>query len=92
MTREKNVVIETEVDAKKEVCQNEDAWKLVQTAEKIVVASGQKTLEYVPGSANKEEVLKKITGRTGNLRAPTLRIGNVYYVGFNVGMYENLFA
>lgn len=92
MTKEKNVVIETEVDAKKETCQNEDAWKLVQTAEKIVVASGQKTLEYDPGSADKEEVLKKITGRTGNLRAPTLRIDNVYYVGFNVGMYENLFA
>lgn len=84
--------IETEVDAKKETCQNEDAWKLVQTADKIVVASGQKTLEYDPGVADKEEVLKKITGRSGNLRAPTLRIGKVYYVGFNVGMYENLFA
>lgn len=64
----------------------------MRTAEKIVVARGQKTLEYDPGSADKEELLKKITGRTGNLRAPTLRIGNVYYVGFNVTMYENLFA
>ena len=92
MISEKNGVIETEVDAKKETCQNEEAWELVQTAEKIVIASGQKTLEYAPGSADKEEILKKITGRTGNLRAPTVRIGNVYYVGFNVGMYENLFV
>ncbi|MFT5701973.1 MAG: hypothetical protein ACI8ZB_004877 [Desulforhopalus sp.] len=92
MTKEKNVIIETEVDAKKQPCQSEDAWKLVEKAEKIVVASGQKTVEYDPSSADKDEVLKKITGRTGNLRAPALKIGNVYYIGFNVGMYDSLFA
>lgn len=92
VTEEKNVAIETEVDAKKQTCKTDEAWDLVKTAEKIVVASGQKTLEFDPGSADKDEVLKKITGRTGNLRAPTLRIGDVYYVGFNVAMYENLFA
>lgn len=64
----------------------------MQTADKIVVASGKKTLEYDPGTADKDEVLKKITGRTGNLRAPSLRIGNVYYIGFNVDMYESMFA
>lgn len=92
MIKEKNVVIDREVDAKKETCQSEDSWKLVESADKIIVASGQKTVEYVPISAGKDEVLKKITGRTGNLRAPTLKIGNVFYVGFNVGMYESLFA
>lgn len=65
---------------------------MVKAADKIVVASGQKTLEYEPNSADKDEVIKKITGRTGNLRAPALKIGNVYYIGFNVGMYESLFA
>ena len=64
----------------------------MKAADKIVVASGQKTLEYEPNSADKDEVIKKITGRTGNLRAPALKIGNVYYIGFNVGMYESLFA
>lgn len=61
-------------------------------AEKVMVASGQKTLEYDPATADKDELLKKITGRTGNLRAPALKIGNVYYIGFNAGMYENLFS
>jgi hypothetical protein len=64
----------------------------VKSAKKIVVASGQKTLEYEPGSADKDEIIKKITGRTGNLRAPALRIGDVYYIGFNAGMYENIFS
>lgn len=54
------------------------------------MASGKKTVEFEPASADKNEMLKKITGRTGNLRAPTLRRGDVYYVGFNADMYENL--
>ncbi len=64
----------------------------MKSADKIVVASGQKTLEYEPETADKDEVIKKITGRTGNLRAPALKIGNIYYIGFNVGMYEDLFT
>lgn len=68
----------------------EDAWLVVSGADKIVVASGKKTIEYDPANADKDELLKKITGRTGNLRAPTIRIGNVVYVGFNVEMYERL--
>jgi hypothetical protein len=56
------------------------------------VASAKKTLEYSPGSSNKDELIKKATGRTGNLRAPTLRRANFLYVGFNQEMYDNLFA
>ena len=90
--QEKKVKIDTEVDAKKEVCQGEDAYVLVKSAEKVVVASGQKTIEYDPKTADKNELLGKITGRTGNLRAPALKIGKVYYIGFNVGMYESTFS
>jgi len=54
------------------------------------VASGQKTLIYKPDSNNKEELIKKATGRTGNLRAPALRIGNDLYIGYNQAMYEGL--
>lgn len=56
----------------------------------MYVASGQKTLSYKPEQASKEELVKKATGRTGNLRAPALRIGNDLYVGYNVSMYEEL--
>ncbi len=79
-----------EINAKKEVYNGEDAWKVVAAAGRVVVASGKKTLEYDPKTADKNEVLKKITGRTGNLRAPALRIGDVYYIGFNVEMYEDI--
>lgn len=84
---EKDLVVEKEINAKKEVYNGEQVWDLLQGAEKIFVASGKKTLEYDPANADKEELQKKITGRTGNLRAPTLKCGTTYYVGFNEEMY-----
>jgi hypothetical protein len=54
------------------------------------VASGQKTLTFTPDSSNKEELINKATGRTGNLRAPALRIGDDLYIGYNAAMYEDL--
>ena len=79
-----------EVNAKKETLQAEGALTLLKTSEKIFVASGKKTLEYDPATVDYEELIKKVTGRTGNLRAPTLRIGATYYVGFNEELYSNL--
>ena len=85
---EKSVSIKEEVDAKKQTYTGEDAWKVVAGADKICVASGKKIIEFDPATANKEDMLKKITGRTGNLRAPTLKCGNIFYVGYNTDMYD----
>jgi len=57
-----------------------------------MVTSGKKILEYDPKTADMEELLKKVTGRTGNLRAPTLKRGNTLYVGFTVELYEQIAA
>lgn len=84
-----SIQIIEEVNAKKETLDTDGAAALLKTAEKIYVTSGKKILEYNP-SEDFDEMLKKATGRTGNLRAPTLKIGNTFYVGFNVEMYENL--
>lgn len=37
-----------------------------------------------------EEILKLILGPTGNLRAPTIRVGKTLIVGFNPPGYEKL--
>lgn len=79
-----------EVNAKKETLQAEAALDLLKNADKIIVASGKTTVEYDPATADAEELTKKAMGRTGNLRAPTLRMGNTYYVGFNEELYSNL--
>lgn len=65
-------------------------WNLLGEAEKIYVTSGKKIIEFEPESAEKEDLLKRATGRTGNLRAPTLRRGTTYYIGYNDELYETL--
>jgi hypothetical protein len=87
---EKQISVAEEVSAKKEVFNGEDAWGVIEGAKKVFVASGKKIIEFEPVATDKEAMLKKITGRTGNLRAPTLRKGDTYYVGYNVEMYETL--
>jgi hypothetical protein len=84
------MVIGTEVDAKKEAFPGEAAWQVIAGAEKVYVAAGKKILEFTPASADKELMLKKITGPSGNLRAPALRRGKIFYIGFHPEMYEML--
>lgn len=78
------------MDAKKQVIGPDEVWEFLSGADTVHVASGQKTLTYRPDAASREELVKKATGRTGNLRAPALRIGGDLYVGFNAGMYADL--
>jgi len=40
----------------------------------------------------KEAVLKRVMGPSGNLRAPTLRIKNQFVIGFNPEMYAEKFS
>ncbi len=90
MFEEKQISVGQEVSARKEVFNGEDAWKIIEGAKKVFVASGKNIIEFEPATADKEAMLKKITGRTGNLRAPTLKKGEIYYIGYNTTLYETL--
>jgi hypothetical protein len=79
-----------EIDAKKEALQAEAVWDRLQRAEKIFVAKGQKVQTYVPDLSVKDELMHDVLGRSGNLRAPTVQVGNTYYVGYNETMYKEL--
>lgn len=78
------------MNAAKNTVSGNDVWNLVAKSKKIVVTSGKKILEYDPASNDKDEIVAKISGRTGNLRAPALRIGDTFYIGFNETLYEQL--
>lgn len=80
----------TEVDARKNPIDREAAWSMLSGGERILIASGRKTKEFTPDTGNREEILKGALGRSGTLRAPTLRIGRTFYLGFNTAMYEAL--
>lgn len=84
---EKKLSIQNEVNATKETINGGAIWNLIKNSDKIVVASGKKIIKFTSDD-EKDEILGKIAGRTGNLRAPALKIGNSYYIGFNEELYS----
>ncbi|PLX47933.1 MAG: hypothetical protein C0613_12300 [Desulfobulbaceae bacterium] len=68
----------------------EAAWQLVRQADQLFIADGKKIRILRPTSDNKEEIMQKMLGRTGNLRAPTLRRGNTFYIGYNDELYQEV--
>lgn len=67
----------------------EQAWELLQGAKSIAVAKGKKVLHFDSVTAEKEAVLKQVMGPSGNLRAPTYRVGDEFVVGFNPVLYAD---
>jgi len=84
---EKNITINEVVEARKQKVEGDDAWNLLSAAEQIVVGRGKKVVVFDPEKDAKDAILKICLGRTGNLRAPTVKMGNLLVVGFNDAMY-----
>lgn len=57
---------------------------------KILVAKGKKLVEFEGVQAKRFEVLQIALGRSGTLRAPTIKIGDTWLVGFNEEAYRNI--
>ena len=65
---------------------------MLNTINDLHVARGKKVvqLNLKKDKPTEEEMLKLILGPTGNLRAPTLRLGKKLVVGFNEEMYDEV--
>ena len=74
-------------DARKASLAEEAAWQVLAAAREIVVAKGRKQLVFDRRRDSREAILKETLGRSGTLRAPTLRIGDRLLVGFNDELY-----
>ena len=88
----KNIKVETRVFANKEKINSKDAWKMMQSATLIRTGKGKKKQVWNPTSDDKTEILKDVIGPSGNLRAPTWKIGNEFVVGFNPELYAEIFG
>ena len=64
----------------------------MESASLILTGKGKKRQEWNPDSDDKATILKDVIGPSGNLRAPTWRIGNEFIVGFNPELYEEVFG
>ena len=67
-----------------------EAARMAREASKVVVAKGKKVTEFKPGGKAAAEVVAAMLGPTGNLRAPTARVGKVVLVGFNEDAYSDV--
>lgn len=88
MLEQQQIPLEQIVDARKETLAGEDAWRLLSGASEILVAKGKKVQTFNPKTDARETILAAALGRTGNLRAPALRIGDRLLVGFGEGLYS----
>ena len=80
------------VDASKVRKGEADALVLAGTVDKIVAAKGKNvvTLDLKKYKPTPADILALLLGPTGNLRAPTARVGKTLLVGFNDEAYENV--
>ncbi len=60
--------------------------------DEIYVAKGKKVvhLNLKRDKPERDTLKKLLLGPTGNLRAPTIRVGKTLIVGFNPEMYESV--
>jgi arsenate reductase-like glutaredoxin family protein len=82
-------VIKEEIPASRKLSEKE-AREIAKTSSKVYVAKGKKLDVFDMKSAKVSEVAEKMLGPTGNLRAPTMRIGKVTVVGFNDEAFQTV--
>jgi hypothetical protein len=79
------------VDASKQRKGREQALELAKSAGKVVVARGKKVLTFDMSDPPDDDTLAEaILGPTGNLKAPTLKVGETLLVGFGEPAYREV--
>ena len=80
-------MIEEEIPASRKLSES-DARAIAKASSIVYVAKGKKLDVFDMKSAGLSEVAEKMLGPTGNLRAPTMRVGKITVVGFNDEAFE----
>lgn len=81
--------IQETVEARTVKISGDQAWDMLRRAEEIIVGRGSKFFVLQPSRNSRQEILDHCLGRTGTLRAPVLKIGERFLVGFNRDMYDS---
>jgi hypothetical protein len=80
------------VDVAKERKGRAEALKLARAAATVVVARGKRVVRFdMQGAPPDDDTLAAyLLGPTGNLKAPTLRVGETLLVGFGEAAYRQV--
>ena len=80
------------VEARKVPLEAEATWDILSQGSRIIIAKGKsKIVEFDPKSDDQEAILKAALGRSGKLRAPTVRLGDVFLVGYKESLYSSAY-
>jgi len=82
------------VNAAKDRRDRTAALELARSAKRVVTGRGKNivTFEMSKNPPDDDTLASAILGPTGNLKAPTLKIGDTLLVGFNEETYKRFFG
>jgi arsenate reductase-like glutaredoxin family protein len=71
-----------------------EALKLAKTVAKVVVGKGKKVVVFdmKKDPPDDDTLLSHLLGPSGNLKAPTLRVGDTLLVGYSEEAYQQILA
>jgi len=72
--------------------QRDEALALARASRHVWVANRRKLLKFDLASGTTDDELAVILGRSGTLRAPAIRTGDTFMVGFHAEGYSELFG
>jgi hypothetical protein len=68
--------------------QGDDARALLKGATRLLVAKGKKLQTFEGAALKGDDAVTAMLGPTGNLRAPTVKVGKTLVVGFSEDAYR----
>lgn len=90
----RGVKVRETVDAAKQRYERADLDALFRGAKRVVLAKGQKTVAFAlaEGQPLPDELVRVALGPSQKLRAPTVRVGETWFVGFVDDAWTREFA
>ncbi|MCH9685137.1 MAG: hypothetical protein K0V04_27110 [Deltaproteobacteria bacterium] len=70
----------------------DDARALLKGNSRLLVAKGKKVATFTIGKTVAADAVDAMLGPTGNLRAPTIRVGKTIVVGYHDDIYTEVFG
>jgi arsenate reductase-like glutaredoxin family protein len=82
------------VDASKDRKDRDEALRLAKSVRRVVAGRGKKVtvFDMKKSPPSDDELAAVLLGPTGNLKAPTLRLGDTLLVGFSEEAYRQVLA
>jgi arsenate reductase-like glutaredoxin family protein len=69
-----------------------DALAMARQAQRVIAAKGKKvtTLDLAKDHLSDDQLASVMLGPTGNLRAPTMRVGGTLLIGYNDQVFADI--